>query len=272
MKIDLHNHTTYSDGLFTPEELINIAIQQGVGCFAITDHDSVFGCDEIQEAAKKYDIHVISGMELSTYYKGEPVHIVCLFKNNIVPEKLLEFSINKKHERKNRAIKMMTLIRDIYGVKIDLDSLINDSEIITRANMVYNIVKCNGITQAEASKYVNNDSKAYIPSTKMSVDEGLKLAKEAGALTILAHPCLLPREYVLEIIDKGFDGIEVWYPFNKGDDAEFFTELALKYNLLKSAGSDFHGDENKKHAMIGTSVLNEELFEPIKERLCLKWK
>ena len=86
MKIDLHNHTTYSDGLFTPEELINIAIQQGVGCFAITDHDSVFGCDEIQEAAKKYDIHVISGMELSTYYKGEPVHIVCLFKNNIVPE------------------------------------------------------------------------------------------------------------------------------------------------------------------------------------------
>ena len=72
--------------------------------------------------------------------------------------------------------------------------------------MVYNLCKCNGITQAEASKYVNNDSKAYIPSTKMSVEEGLKLAKEAGALTILAHPCLLPKEYVLEIIDKGFEG------------------------------------------------------------------
>ncbi len=272
MKIDLHNHSKYSDGLFTPEELIKKAIEQNVDCFALTDHDSVFGCDEIQEVSKKYDIKVISGMELSTYYKGEPVHIVCLFKNNIIPEKLLQFSIDKKNERTNRAIKMMTLIRDIYGVKIDIDSLIAESEIITRANMVYNLCKCNGITQAEASKYVNNDSKAYIPSTKMSVDEGLKLAKEAGALTILAHPCLLPKEYVLEIIDKGFDGIEVWYPFNKEGDAEFFTELAIKYNLLKSAGSDFHGDESKKHAMIGTSVLDEELFEPIRERLGLEWK
>ena len=272
MKIDLHNHSNYSDGLYSPEELIKIAIKQGVDCFALTDHDSVFGCDEIQEAAKKYNINVISGMELSTYYKGEPVHIVCLFKNNIVPEKLLEFSINKKNERTERAIKMMTAIRDIYGVKVDIDELIAESEIITRANMVYNLCKCNGITQAEASKYVNNDSKAYIPSTKMPVDEGLKLAKEAGALTILAHPCLLPKEYVLEIIDLGFDGIEVWYPFNKEGDAEFFTELANKYNLLRSAGSDYHGDESKKHAMIGTSVLDEELFEPIRERLGLEWK
>lgn len=269
MKIDLHNHSKYSDGLFSPEELIKIAIREGVDCFALTDHDSVFGCDEIQEVAKNYDIKVISGMELSTYYKGEPVHIVCLFKNNIIPEKLMQFSIDKKNERQNRAIKMMTLIRDIYGMKIDLDELLNSSEIITRANMVYNLVKCNGITQAEASKYVNNDSQAYIPSTKMSVDEGLKLAKEAGAVTILAHPCLLPREYVFEIINKGFDGIEVWYPFNKNDDALVFTELAEKYNLLKSAGSDYHGDESKKHAMIGTSTLDEELFKPIKERLGL---
>ena len=272
MKIDLHNHSNYSDGLFSPEELIKKAISQGVDCFALTDHDSVFGCDEIQEAAKKYDINVISGMELSTYYKGEPVHIVCLFINNVIPQKLLEFSINKKNERTNRAIKMMSLIRDIYGVKVDIEGMIAESQIITRANMVYNICKCNGITQAEASKYVNNDSKAYIPSTKMSVEDGLKLAKEAGAVTILAHPCLLPREYVLEIIDKGFDGIEVWYPFNKEGDAEFFTELAKKYNLLRSAGSDFHGDESKKHAMIGTSVLDEETFEPIRERLGLQWK
>ena len=99
MRIDLHNHTKYSDGIYTPEELINIAIEQNVDCFAITDHDSVFGCDEIQDLSKKYNINVISGMELSTYYKGEPVHIVCLFKDNIVPQKLLEFSINRMKEQ-----------------------------------------------------------------------------------------------------------------------------------------------------------------------------
>ncbi|MDE6406983.1 MAG: PHP domain-containing protein [Anaeroplasmataceae bacterium] len=271
MKIDLHNHSTYSDGLYPPKELLEIAKKEHVDCFALTDHDSVFGCSELKLYAEEYGIHVLAGMELSTEYKGHSVHIVCLFKNNIVPEELIEFSYNKKEERKKRAIKMMEKIKDIYHVKIDLDALLKESEVITRANMCYNIAKCNHISEREAEIYIDNKSKAYIPSTKLSIKDGLKMVKEAGCFTILAHPCLLPKDIVEEIVSMGFDGIEVRYPKNQDGDEEYFKALALKHNLLISAGSDFHGDHGTKHAMIGTSTLTLEEFLPIKERLGLQW-
>ena len=271
MKIDLHNHTTYSDGLYTPKELVEIAKREGVDCFALTDHDSVFGCDEIQSYAKEAGLHVLSGMELSTDYKGHSVHIVCLFKNNIVPQELMNFSFQKKEERKDRAIKMMEKIKEIYQVKIDLKALLEENEVITRANMCYNIAKCNQISEREAEIYVDKNSKAYISSTKLTVEEGLKMVKRVGCFTILAHPCLLPKSIVEEIVFLGFDGIEVRYPKNQEGDEAYFKELASKYNLLISAGSDFHGDHGTKHAMIGTSTLTQEEFLPIQERLGLKW-
>lgn len=269
MKFDLHNHTKYSDGLFSPQELLKIAEEHEVSCFAITDHDNVFGCDEIQKLSSSSPIKVISGMELSTDYKGYSVHIVCLFPKNIVPEELKRFSKEKKDARQKRAIQMMEKIRDIYGLKIDLDSLLKESEVITRANMLYNIAKCNHLSHKEAEKYIANDSKAYLPSTKLSTKEGLDFVKACGCLTILAHPCLLPKDIVEEIIQFGVEGIEVRYPKNKEEDEPYFRDLAKKYHLLISAGSDFHGDQGTKHAMIGTSTLNETEVQPILERLGL---
>lgn len=267
MKIDLHNHSTYSDGLYTPKELIEIAKREKVDCFAITDHDSVFGCEEILKHVEGTGIQVICGMELSTEYKGFSVHIVCLFPKNSIPKEMLDFSFKKKKERELRAIQMMERIRDIYHLKIDLESLLKDNEIITRANMGYNIAKCNHISEKEAEVYIDNKSKAYIPSTKLTVEEGLDFVKKSDCVTILAHPCLLPRNIVEEIIQLGIDGIEVRYPKNKEFDEEYFTSLAKKYNLLISAGSDFHGDHGTKHAMMGTTTLNEKEFAPLRERL-----
>ena len=121
MKIDLHNHTFHSDGILSEEELVKRAVLNHVDIFALTDHDSVFGDDEIEKIAKKYGVRVIKGLELSTYYKGESVHVVCLFKNNIIPQQMWDFSRNLKEKRRLRAIEMMNKIHDIYGLKIDLD-------------------------------------------------------------------------------------------------------------------------------------------------------
>ena len=123
MKVDLHNHTIHSDGKLTSEQLIKRAISNNVDIFAITDHDSVYGCDEIEKLASGTGVKVIKGMELSTYYKGESVHIVCLFKNNIVPDEMLKFSNELKERRINRAILMMNKIHDIYGVNINIEKL-----------------------------------------------------------------------------------------------------------------------------------------------------
>ena len=268
MKIDLHNHTKHSDGVLTSSELIDRARLNKVDIFALTDHDSVFGCDEIEELAKNTNVRIIKGMELSTTYDGESVHIICLFKNNVIPNEILEFSNGLLERRKERAIKMMNLIHDIYGLKIDIDLLIKDSQIITRANMMRNIAICNNISLKEASFYITNDSKAYIPSTKMTVIEGINLARRANCVVIFAHPCLLKKqENVEKILQYGFDGIEARYPSRKNNEEEL-TKLAKKYNLFISAGSDCHGDST--HADIGTCTLNEEEFKVIAEKLNFK--
>lgn len=271
MKIDLHTHSYYSDGLFSPKELIDIAIKQQVDCFALTDHDSVFGCEEIQKYAKKKNIFVLNGMELSTEYKGKSVHIVCLFQKNEVPKELIEFSYQKQEERKNRAIQMMQAIHDIYGLKIDIPKLIEESKVITRANMAYQLAKLNQMTLKEVEPFVDKDSKAYIPSTKLSLEDGLQFVKACGCLTILAHPCLLPAQIVEEIVSLKIDGIEAYYPKNKPGDEEYFLSLAQQHRLFISAGSDFHGDAGTKHAMLGTKTIDEKYFKPIVERLGIKW-
>lgn len=268
MKIDLHNHTIHSDGILTSEELVKRAVLNQVDIFALTDHDSVFGDDEIEKIAKKYGVRVIKGLELSTYYKGESVHVVCLFKNNIIPQSMWDFSRNLKEKRRKRAIDMMNKIHDIYGLNIDLDELLK-GEVITRANMLNNIAKCNNLPREEAAKYIRNDSKAYIPSTKMSTEDGVKLAREAGCVVIFAHPCLIKnQDYVEEILKYGFDGIEVRYPSEKNDE-EKFIKLAKKWNLLISAGSDCHrgAEKDGDHGDIGTCTLNEIEFEPIAKLL-----
>lgn len=265
MKIDLHNHTLHSDGVLTSEELLKRAINNKVDVFALTDHDSVFGCDEIEQLSKGTKVRIIKGLELSTYYKGESVHIICLFKNNKIPKEMLDFSNELLEKRRKRAIDMMNNIHNIYGLKVDIKRLLDESQIITRANMLRNVAEENNMSYKDAQFYISNESKAYIPSTKLSVEDGLKLAREANCFCIFAHPCLIKKqELVEEILKFGFDGIEVRYPSKKNSE-KHFKKLAKKYNLLISAGSDCHGDST--HSDIGTCALNENEFKPIADIL-----
>lgn len=267
MKIDLHNHTNHSDGVYTPQELLDRAIYKKVDIFALTDHDSVFGCEEIARLSEGRKILVIKGMELSTYYKGESVHIVCLFEKNKIPQEMIDFSYKTLEQRKERAIRMMHNIEQIYHLKMDIAELLAENEVITRANMLRNIAKHNAMSYVEASFYVSKDSKAYIPSSKLSVADGIAFARRAGCIPIFAHPCLVRQDFVEEILRFGFDGIEVRYPSPKNDE-KALRELAEKYHLFISAGSDCHGDST--HADIGTATLNEAEFLPLLKRLKLE--
>ena len=115
MKIDLHNHTKHSDGILSLDELAYRAKKNNVDIFALTDHDSVFGTFEVDEVERKYQIKIIKGLELSTLYKNESIHIVCLFKNNIVPKGMIDFSNYIVDARKKRAIEMINKVHDIYN-------------------------------------------------------------------------------------------------------------------------------------------------------------
>ncbi|HIT49842.1 MAG TPA: PHP domain-containing protein [Candidatus Pelethenecus faecipullorum] len=265
MKIDLHNHTVYSDGILSCEELYERAVSAGVDVFALTDHDTVFGCEEMLLLDGKKKTRVILGLELSTVYQKESVHLVCLFKNNRIPKAMVDYSYFMIESRKKRAVRMMEQIQQIYHLKMNIEELLQESKTVTRANMMRHLAKYNAITPKEASFYVSKTSKAYLPSTEITTEEGIRLAKAANCIVILAHPCLLPRPIVEQIVQMGIDGLEVRYPDNREGDEAYFRHLAATHHLLCSAGSDCHGDSS--HADIGSATLDETEFKPLSERI-----
>lgn len=268
MRIDLHNHSNNSDGLLSVKELLDLAKEKKVDVMGLTDHDSVFGVDEAYAYGKEIGVKVLKGMELSTFYKGQTVHIVCYFRHNIIPSELYDFSKNIVNTRLERAHKMINNIKDYYKINIDEDILFKNSTIITRGNMYQCILKSNpGIEHEYAHQMVSDNSPCYIPASKMSTEEGLRFLNELNAFKILAHPTLIKREYLDEILDLGFDAIEAIYPKNKENEEQYFKDTARKRGMLISAGSDFHGDD--KHAMIGTSTINYDDFRLIKDKLDL---
>ncbi len=268
MRIDLHNHTYYSDGVYSPEELVLRAKQNNVDIFALTDHDTTLGVDECVKMGEKHGLRIIKGCEVSASYEDESVHIVCLFKNNIVGQEIIDYAKEFKNKRKQRAIDMMHNMEKYYNLRINLDEFLDTNGVLTRGNMIRHIMKYNNLSMDEARKYILPDSKAYIPSTKISVDDAISLIKRSNGIAIFAHPCLIKnQDNVYEILKSDFDGIEVRYA-NPKNDEEKFRSLALKHNLLMSAGSDCHGD--KSHADIGSACLNEEEFLPIAQKLNFK--
>lgn len=259
MRYDLHNHTIYSDGLDTLESISERAKKNNVDVFAVTDHDSVLALLEDTPD------NIIKGIELSTYL-NESIHLVGLFKNNQIPKKIIDFSYDFLNKRKERAIKMVNSLASIYNLKVDLDALIKNVnyKAVTRGDMARMLRKLNhNLKDEEIKFYLSKDSKAYIPTTKISVKEGIEFLKENNCVVILAHPMLYKKENLEQILGLPFDGIEAIYPNSKIEDYLYFKEQAKKYNYFISAGSDCHGDNS--HADIGTCYLDEEGFKPIKE-------
>lgn len=266
MKIDLHMHSNYSDGTLSVKDLAEYAYKKSLNVLALTDHDTILGVNEMIQECDKYNIKVIPAMELTTNYMGEDCHIISLFKK-ITPD-LINFSYELESKRKKRAILMLNRIKDIYNVKIDLD-LLDAERTITRKNMLANILKCNDIDYDYARMLTSRSSKAYVPFSYLSVEEGLEFIHKNGGIAILAHPCLFKRkESILELMNYKFDGIEAIY-LNELNDEKYFKDLASKYNLLISAGSDYHGDNS--HSDLASVSLKEEELNLILNKLGLKF-
>ena len=270
-KADLHSHSTYSDGRLSVKELLDRAKKNGINVLGLTDHDSTFGVEEAHKYGKEIGIYVLKGLELSTRYKGQNCHLVCYFENNEVPQEMMEFSQNIIDTRNARAVKMMNLIHEIYGANIDLDDLFKGGTIITRGNMYRSLLKSNPNLDPEVvSSFVANDSKAFIPASEMTPQDGIKMIKKHKSIIILAHPTLMDYENVCDVVKMGIDGIEARYPLNKEGEEAKFRQLAKENNLFVSAGSDFHGDT--KHAEVGTSTLEKDEFDIIAKRLNINYE
>jgi predicted metal-dependent phosphoesterase TrpH len=259
MKADLHSHTTFSDGKYTVDELLDYAILNNLDMISITDHDCFDG--SILASKTDKNIKVIFGMELSTYRNDESVHILGYFKSldNIkVIQPILDDQVAK---RKIRALAMLEKLNQLFQIKLD-PQFIYDTESVTRGSIAREIIKQGyPYTNREIfQKMIGDDSLAYIPSTKRSTKEGIDLIHKCGGLAVLAHPMELKKNKAQDIIDLGVDGIEAIYPNRKSEEG-LYRELAKKNNLFITGGSDFHTFNDGRHGNIGQVYLSGEDLE-----------
>lgn len=265
--IDLHVHSTASDGTCSPTELVALAKEAGLEAFALTDHDSIDGIKEALEAGKKLGMEVIPGVELSCNYNEEEIHMVGLYIDYEDPEFVAHLK-NFQDLRDNRNIKMAERLCE-EGFDITADALHDmfPDAVITRAHVAKYLVATGQVKELSIvfDKYIGNGCKCFVDRPKVHPADAIKMIHRIGGVAILAHPCLCKtdRKEVYSMIEElslaGLDGIEAIYSCNMGSDEKDFTEIAKKYGLFLSGGSDFHGS-NKPYIKLGVGKGN--MFVP----------
>lgn len=262
-KVDLHVHSTASDGTLTPSGLVKEAQKAGLSAFALTDHDTVDGIAECINAGKKLGIEVIPGIEISTRYKDKEIHIVGLCID-YTSDSFLK-SIGSELERRNERNAKLIDKFNAYGFPISMEALTEmfPDSVITRAHFASYMVKKGYVKDnAEAfARYLGDGMPLYVPREKREPEEAIQIIKAAGGAAILAHPLLYHltdgelSALCSHLKSCGLCGIETMYSTYKGFDELNVRKLAHQYNLLESGGSDFHG-ANKPHISLGSGCGN----------------
>ena len=253
-KIDLHVHSTFSDGTLTPTELVLHAIEMRLCAMALTDHDTIDGIQEAMIAGAENNLEIIPGIELSTFYNNKEIHIVGLYIDytNEAFKKELE---TLRDVRQNRNIKICEAFRNL-GIDINYDDMLKKygDIVITRAHFADYLLKKGivGSRNEAFDRYLGDNRPCNIPRKKMPPAEAITLIKSVGGVPILAHPTLyhLGNDAMTQLMnylcEAGLVGIEgIYSTYTMGEEIEI-KNLAKKYNLLISGGSDYHGANKPK--------------------------
>ncbi len=247
---DLHLHTTASDGNLEPESLVRSAKEAGFSAIAVTDHDSTEGIKEALQAAVKFGLEVIPGIELSTLDGKKEIHMLGYYINPD-NEELQIILARVIDARQNRALYMIEKLNEL-GIHITKDEVetIAGGEFVGRPHIARAMVDKGYIkneTEAFSAEYIGREGKAYVERFKISPRESIELIKKAGGLAVLAHPgylsdrTMLEEEEVIKYKEWGLDGIEVFYSRHTLQQVDYYKTLANKLDLLITGGSDCHG-------------------------------
>ncbi|MDN4594900.1 PHP domain-containing protein [Polycladomyces subterraneus] len=273
MSADLHIHTTASDGLFSPEEVVRMAKDKGLRAIAITDHDTVGGVAQAAAAAAHLGIELVPGIEISTLADGQDVHVLGYFVDT-KQEWFLKRLQSLRNTREERNRKIIEKLNEL-GIAITWEEVqtkkrgASPEKNIGRPHIAELLVD-KGIVRSmdEAfERYLGKDGAAYVTTRRITPFEAIDLIKEAGGVPVLAHPGLYENdELVEEIIAHGLVGLEVYHPDHDEERTERYREMAERHGLIVTAGSDFHGERHGSmfHAPIGTKTVVYKQVERLK--------
>jgi len=274
--IDLHCHSTASDGIKTPSELIDFAISKNVGIIALTDHDTVSGLEEGVNYASGKNFVFIPGIEFSIDYQGGSFHLVGMFiDHNYTP--LIE---KTRHLQEVRDKRIYRIIEDLekHKIEIPVEDVMRESGggALGRPHVARVLVKHGyaNNTGEVFKKFLVKGKPGYVRKERIKLEDAVSLIKGAGGISIVAHPVSLNYKNIGEFetilkgfIDSGVEGIEVYSSMHKTSEINDFLLLAKKYNLIISGGSDYHGDKDEKIGYyLPSKPIPYEIYERISRR------
>lgn len=271
--IDLHTHSTFSDGTFTPSQLVKYAEEKGLKAFALTDHDTTEGIKEAKSI--ETNVEVISGVEISTRYDKKEIHIVGLYVNEN------DAGLNKqlKYYREKRVTRNFEILEKLnsLGVDITIDDVKESctGDVISRAHIAKALVSKGFVgSYTEAfDRYLGDNKCAYVPRETLNYEESMELITKAGGVPVLAHPLLYKmsdtnlENMMVKLRQKGLKAVEVYYSTHSNSDTQHIMAMANRVGLIYSGGSDFHGATKPKIDMgtgMGKLAVPYEILEKIR--------
>ena len=268
-KSDLHIHTTYSDGILSPTEVVKWAVKKNLTDIAITDHDTTEGIEEAIDASVPLDINVIPGIELSCLEQGQEVHMLGYFLDYKSPE-LKKFTQTLKMGRENRNIDILKKLK-----KMTIDISIEDVRAISkegnmgRPHIAKALIKKGIVDTIEGAFniYLGRGKPAYVERFKVSVKEGIDFIHSLGGVAVIAHPGLVSDKKVLNYaLKQNIDGIEAIHCKHTEEQIEYFTNLAKELNIIPTAGSDCHGYIDNGSPKLGEFFTNQDVSKLLQQK------
>lgn len=262
--IDLHTHSTFSDGSLTPEELVQEALRRNLSAIALTDHDTVTGILHFLEACKKYQIKGIPGIEFSVddeLTDGGQIHLIGLFIDHNSPE-INKYAQSMKQHRIERNVKIVKKLKQLR-IKISTKDVEKESTdgVLGRAHIARVLIKKEVVASVQEAfdKLLGPGKPAFVPKPRFMAEEIISLIKNANGIAILAHPIYLNfkstqelYEFIRNLADYGLDGVEIFYPNTPKKMVHRLLKITDKLNLLISGGSDYHGKIIRPEVNLGT--------------------
>lgn len=269
MTIDLHLHSTASDGVLTSEEIVDKAISLKLNAIALTDHDSVEGVADAVRAGMRKTIEVIPAVELSSGLNSRDIHFLGYFINHKNKE-FKELLTQLRTQRRKRAEEMLERLRK-QNIYIPLDDVLNaaGNGSVGRAHVAQVMIRKGYIDSIEEAfeKYIGRNKSCYVEKYIISPKDVIAVIKEIGGLAVLAHPGLSKvDDYIPDFISYGIQGIEVIHGEHTPEQYRRYLQFAQAHNLVPTGGSDFHGLEySKRGREMGTVKVPNEFLDRMKE-------
>lgn len=268
LKADLHTHSSFSDGRFSPSELVQKAKACGLNTLALTDHDTIEGLPEARQACRRLEISFINGVEISGHFQDSNVHILAyLFDANDTA--LNCFLVKQAALRRQRAGQIIDRLQYL-GVDITLEQVqktADEKQIITRPDIAKTLKEL-GIVESVGQafqRYLSNEGPAFLNFEYPDLEEICSIVKRSGGITVLAHPMgIFEEKHLRGMKAVGLDGIEVIHPAHSFDVQKRYRDLARSVEMVSTGGSDFHGFKLKDHQNFGIVAIDVPLVSKLR--------